>query len=66
MVGFEPLERLEFESVALAADFPPVLRDRNKQAVHSICCPEGCVHKRQDIVFPIANRPQIRHNIRVS
>ena len=46
MVGFEPLERLEFESVALAADFPPVLRDRNKQAVHSICCPEGCVHKK--------------------
>jgi len=45
MVGFEPLERLEFESVALAADFPPVLRDQNKQAVHSICCPEGCVHK---------------------
>ncbi|MGC9372897.1 MAG: hypothetical protein ACP5DY_06215 [Thermovirgaceae bacterium] len=45
MVGPEPLERLEFESSALAADFPPVLRDRNKRVVHSICCPEGCVHK---------------------
>jgi hypothetical protein len=45
MVVPEPQERLEFESAALAADFPPVLRDRNKQVVYSICCPEGCVHK---------------------
>jgi len=41
----EPLERFEFESAALVADFPPVLRDRNKQVVYSICCPESCVHK---------------------
>jgi len=45
MVQPEPLEWLEFESSALAADFPPVLRDRNKEVVYSICCPEGCVHK---------------------
>ena len=44
MVQPKPLERLEVESATLAADFPPVLRDRNKQVVHSICCPEGCVH----------------------
>lgn len=45
MVQPEPLERLEFESAALAADFPPVLRDRNKRVVYSICCLEGCVYK---------------------
>jgi hypothetical protein len=45
MVQPEPLERLEFESADLAADSPPVLRDRNKRVIYSICCPEGCVYK---------------------
>jgi hypothetical protein len=33
MVQPKPLEWLEVESATLAADFPPVLRDRNKQVV---------------------------------
>lgn len=40
----EPLERLTISSQELASSFPPVLRDPNKRLVHSIACPEGCVH----------------------
>jgi len=42
--GREPIERLEFEARDLMAEFPPVLRDRNKRVVFGIACPAGCIH----------------------
>ena len=40
----EPLDRLTIGARELASSFPPVLHHPNKLLVHSIACPEGCVH----------------------
>ncbi len=46
----EPIERLSYEATRLFREHPPVIRDRNKQVVFEIACPEGSRH-RGEIVY---------------
>ena len=37
-----PIERAQFDIPLLMEEHPPVFRDRNKQTVFEIACPDGC------------------------
>jgi len=43
----QPIERYIFESNQLIADYPPVLKNRNKRAVYEVACPPDAKHTGQ-------------------